>query len=144
MAAFPPVEPTGLGLGPIQNPLGLEAADGLQWVIGGLVWSLTLIGAISVFVRLHSARGIERLQLKWVTYATAIAVNGAIVRYFVFEALHVSWVWWVGLILLIAGLVGIPIAMGVAILRCRLYQIDLIINRTLVYVRSRPYWRWCM
>jgi hypothetical protein len=45
----------------------------------------------------------------------------------------VTWVWRVGLILTAVGVVSSPIAMGIAIFRYRLYQIDLIINRTLVY-----------
>jgi hypothetical protein len=45
----------------------------------------------------------------------------------------IGWVWWAGLVLTVVGLAGNPIGMGVAIFRYRLYQIDLLINRTLVY-----------
>jgi hypothetical protein len=43
------------------------------------------------------------------------------------------WVWWVGLILTAVGVVSSPVAMGIAIFRYRLYEIDILINRTLVY-----------
>jgi hypothetical protein len=43
------------------------------------------------------------------------------------------WLGWVGYVVTLVGLIGIPISMGTAILRYRLYEIDLIINRTLVY-----------
>jgi hypothetical protein len=43
------------------------------------------------------------------------------------------WLGWLGYTLALVGLIGIPISMGIAILRYRLYEIDLIINRTLVY-----------
>jgi hypothetical protein len=43
------------------------------------------------------------------------------------------WVWWVGLIFTTVGVVSSPVAMALAIFRYRLYQIDLLINRTLVY-----------
>jgi len=43
------------------------------------------------------------------------------------------WLEWVGSVILIVGVMGIPISMGIAILRYRLYEIDQIINRTLVY-----------
>ena len=48
--------------------------------------------------------------------------------------------WWAGFVLTTVGLIGSPFAMGIAILRYRLYEIDLLINRTLVYgsLRSLP------
>jgi hypothetical protein len=62
-----------------------------------------------------------------------VVVIGAILTYVVPEPTGAQWVGQVGLALLAVGFVGIPIAIGIAILKYRLYDIDLLINRTLVY-----------
>jgi hypothetical protein len=60
-------------------------------------------------------------------------LSGTILAYTIAEATNAWWLWWVGFTLTTIGLVGLPVSMGIAILRYRLYEIDLIINRTLVY-----------
>jgi hypothetical protein len=87
----------------------------------------------SLFLRLRRARGEEREQIKWLAYAASVVVIGAILTYVIPEATDAQWVGQVGLALLAVGFVGIPIAIGIAILRYRLYDINLLINRTLVY-----------
>lgn len=62
-----------------------------------------------------------------------MVVIGAILTYVVPEATGAGWVGHIGLVLLAVGFVGVPIAIGVAILKYRLYDINLLINRTLVY-----------
>jgi hypothetical protein len=79
------------------------------------------------------ARGVERQQTKWFTYTTAVAASGAIFQYIISEPLELVWLGGVAYILVLIGLVGIPISMGIAITRYRLYDIDLLMNRTLVY-----------
>jgi hypothetical protein len=59
--------------------------------------------------------------------------SGAILTRVISRAMDLLWLEWVGSVILIVGVIGIPISMGIAILRYRLYEIDLIINRTLVY-----------
>jgi hypothetical protein len=86
-----------------------------------------------MFVRLRRATGVERQQIKWFAYAAAVAVSGSIVGHSLFLATDASWLLWAGLIPGMVGVLGMPVAMGIAILRYRLYEIDLIINRTLVY-----------
>jgi hypothetical protein len=86
-----------------------------------------------MFVRLRRATGVERQQIEWFAYAAAVAVSGSIVGHSLFLATDASWLLWAGLIPGTVGVLGMPVAMGIAILRYRLYEIDLIINRTLVY-----------
>jgi hypothetical protein len=84
-------------------------------------------------VRLVRARGVERQQLKWFTYAGALITSGTILTYTVSEVIGALWLEWLGYVVLLVGLIGLPISMGIVILRYRLYEIDLIINKTLVY-----------
>jgi hypothetical protein len=121
------------GFDPIPNPLEIEGANSIASLLEALLFTLLLVTAASLFLRLRRARGVERQQLKWFAYAITVLGGGLLLTEVAAEALSVPWVWWVGLVLVIAGVVGIPIAVGIAILRYRLYDIDLIINRTLVY-----------
>jgi signal transduction histidine kinase len=119
----------------VQNPLAITGAYSTVKPILILLYTLGLAMAISLFVRLRRARGVERQQLKWFAYTVTVALSGAIPKFVIFPMLGVSasWVSWASSILTMAGLVGIPIAIGIAILKYRLYDIDFIINRTLVY-----------
>jgi hypothetical protein len=119
---------------PATNPLGLESADDVLQLIGvALFWLFALLVVLvlgSLVLRFRRSRGEERQQLRWLTYAAALlavllpTVGGMVERIGppflgeVFFALALSMV---------------PAAIGVAVLRYRLYDIDRIINRTLVY-----------
>jgi hypothetical protein len=93
--------------------------------LAGLCLLLGLGGAIAALVvRFRRSRGIERQQLKWFTYAAALAPLPGF-AYDNFPAIS-------GLLRLVIYPL-VPISVGVAILRYRLYEIDRIINRTLVY-----------
>jgi len=123
---------------PIENPLGLEGAKTLLGPVATVAGALErgilgLVAVASLFLRLRRARGGEREQIKWLAYAASVVVIGAILTYVIPEARDAQWVGQVGLALLAVGFVGIPIAIGIAILRYRLYDINLLINRTLVY-----------
>jgi hypothetical protein len=92
-----------------------------------------LAAVISLFVRFHRARGDERQQIKW--FASAAALTLAWI--FVFEQLGSAEGGVLEAIAAVSSLVlvpSIPIATGIAILRYRLYDIDRIVNRALVYV----------
>jgi hypothetical protein len=100
-----------------------------------LVLLLGLVAAASVVVGRRGARGVERQQIKWLLYAGAIFFVGPVFQITVSYVLRVeaSWALWVGHLLGVVSGLGIPIAIGIAILRYRLYDIDLVINRSLVY-----------
>ena len=100
-----------------------------------LILGLGLVAAASVVVGRRGARGVERQQIKWLLYAAPIWFVGAAFKIAVFYFMQVeaSWALWAGYLLVAVGGLGGPIAIGIAILRYRLYEIDIIINRTLVY-----------
>jgi len=121
----------------IENSLGLEGLQNLLGPVATVCGALErgvlgLIAVASLFLRLRRARGGEREQIKWLTYAASVVVIGAILTYVVPEATGAGWVGHIGLVLLAVGFVGVPIAIGIAILKYRLYDINLLINRTLV------------
>jgi cytochrome b subunit of formate dehydrogenase len=117
----------------LDNPLGIEGLPNASKTIEAFMYALVFVGASSMLARLRHAGRIERQQIKWFAYATAVAISGVILKNTLYPAVGVPWVWWVGLILTTVGVVSSPVAMGIAIFRYRLYEIDLIINRTLVY-----------
>jgi hypothetical protein len=122
------------GLGPVQNPLGTEGFAEVYDAILSLVFLLYLAVAWSLFVRLRHADGVERQQVKWFVYAAAATIGGQTVAYVIPNTVDTPlWFQWAGYALNVAVTPAIPIAIGIAILRYRLYDIDLLINRTLVY-----------
>src|SRR5215211_7076908 len=120
-------------LGGIYNPLGVVGLPNAFKLIEPLLSALILVSAASLFLRRVRARGVERQQLKWFTYSATLAVIGLILTFTIAELTGSVWLGWAGFVIYVVGLIGIPISMGIAILRYRLYEIDLIINRTLVY-----------
>lgn len=122
------------GLGPIRNPLGLEGFSGVYEAVRSIMFPLLYAAvASSLFVRLRRAIGVERQQLKWLAYAAAALAIGVIL-FLITEAIDTQlWFEWAGEAIFIAAGAAIPISIGIAILRYRLYDIDLLINRTLVY-----------
>ena len=122
----------------IGNPLGIEGLGSVGDLLDTLIeafWYgvLGLIAVTSLYVRFHHAGEVERQQIKWLAYAASVVVLGSTLAYGVHGATGVRWTWQVGITLLAIGLVSTPLAVGIAISRHRLYEIDLIIDRTLVY-----------
>jgi hypothetical protein len=98
-----------------------SGALGMVFALLGM--ALVLVSVASLVVRFRRARGVERQQLKWPIYAWAVAAVANLVVPLSWTAGILSWVvnW------------AIPAAIAVAILRYHLYDIDRLINRTLVY-----------
>ncbi len=131
-AAFSPAPV--IGLGPIYNPLAVESLPNNAYkLVEPGVNTLNVVAVASLFIRLRRAREVERQQIKWFAYAVGVTISGGILAYPISEAIGSMWLGEVGLVLLVVGVLAIPISMGIAILRYRLYEIDLIINKTLVY-----------
>jgi hypothetical protein len=112
-----------------RNPLAVDAlptggllAVGMVLFVGAMVAS-----TVSLILRFRRSRGLERLQLKWFAFA---AVAAAVILPLSFALWYVTPVAKVAAAL---ALTALPIAACIAILRYRLYDIDVVINRTLVY-----------
>jgi signal transduction histidine kinase len=111
------------------NPFAVEGLPTRELFAAGisLMIATLLAAAASLVFRFRRARGVERQQLKWFALA---AVFAAVV-------LPVSFALWfvtpVAPVLIAVGLTALPIGACVAILRYRLYEVDVVINRTLVY-----------
>src|SRR5918994_999044 len=125
--------PTVGALGPIRNPLGVEGFTSIYTALLYIINTVAL-GAVvlSVFMRLRHALGVERQQIKWFAYAAAGSVIAGGVAYLIPIVVDTPlWFERMGFALNIAFIPAIPIAIAIAILRY--YDIDIIINRTLVY-----------
>jgi hypothetical protein len=116
----------------VRNPVGVEGAgrllEGTTTVGTGLALVALLLAVVSMIVRFRRSIGDERQQLKWVVYAGAVAAGGFALTLFLSGPLANA-----VFALAFLAFIGVPVAAGVAILRYRLYEIDLLINRTLVY-----------
>jgi hypothetical protein len=121
-------------LGPIRNPLGIEGFTNFyRAVLYTLAPLLYAAIAFAVFMRLRRAVGVERQQLKWFAYAVAIYAVGTTLYVIALALDAPSWFELAANAILTAAGTTIPISIGIAILRYRLYDIDILINRTLVY-----------
>jgi hypothetical protein len=114
------------------NPFGVEGAKPsgpvlLAGGIGGLACVIATM--LTLIVRFYFSRGEERLQLKWFTYAVTVGISTPLLLSTLAPAVFQM----VGPFAWTLGFLSLPVSAGVAILRYRLYEIDLIINRTLVY-----------
>jgi hypothetical protein len=120
----------------IVNPIGLDALDhglgGAIFPVGALlVLAGLVVGAVSLLLRFRRARGLERLQLRWLALGAALAaLTFAIAMTDLVVEETDGWIFRTGMGISVTVL---PLATGAAILRYRLYDIDRIISRTLAY-----------
>ncbi len=120
----------------VDNPFGVPGTLALMDAVSGLGWVLmgasVALAAVASAQRLRRAHGVERAQLKWLALAgfvTGAAIGIDVVSYFV----PVSPLTDLRVVVLPLGFTVFPLAAGAAILRHRLYDIDVVINRALVY-----------
>jgi hypothetical protein len=130
-------------LGGVRNPFGLE---GQQWVTNMSYFVLPLLplcmlaSALSMVLRYRRAGGEEREQIKWIAASASVVVVVYLLTLLLSLRSASSWFaedtpLWLDLLQYgaLMSLTAIPIAVGFAVLRYRLYDIDIIINRALVY-----------
>ena len=123
---------------PVPNPTGLELAAGtlllIHTILDPVSAGLLLIVAAAVLMRFRRAQGEERQQLKWFAYAVSCFIGVSVVSALTQSVVgHVPLIDLAGLVVTAVALTAIPLAIGVAILRYRLYAIDMLIRRTLIY-----------
>jgi hypothetical protein len=116
---------------PIANPFGLAGPAGAVAVllanVGTLLWVATMVASLAcVVVRFRSSRGVERQQLRWVAAGAAAAVAGLLGGAAVPQGTVLSGV-------LYSSVLFIPLAVAVAVLRYRLWDLDRLVSRTVTY-----------
>jgi hypothetical protein len=134
-AVWVALSPGAIGnLGSIRNPLGIEGLPDGDKPVQIIMFAFLFVAAVSTLgLRLRRSRGIEHQQIKWPAYTAVIAAGSSFLEYTVSDAMGLRWLEWAGYVVSLAALVCFPISIGIAIVRYRLYEIDTLINRTLVY-----------
>jgi len=117
----------------VTNPFALHGAPGaLVAALAALTDSstlpLVLVGPLSLFIRYRRSSHIEREQIKWLAYSGTLALTLLVASNFSSGDLS-NWLWAAGAVVLGT----LPIAIAIAIFRYRLYDIDVLIRRTLIY-----------
>jgi hypothetical protein len=131
--------------GGVRNPFGIEALPWLvtvSYIILPLLPLCILASAVSMVLRFRRSRGEERQQIKWFTFVASIAglmyflvIIGQVVIVLGSDGRLPQTPFWVELLFWLGtlGFAGVPVAIGLAVLKYRLYDIDVVINLTLVY-----------
>jgi signal transduction histidine kinase len=124
------------GLPQLRNPFFLRIPDALG-LLALVVPILVAGGATALIVRLRrSTDPVERRQLRWVAWAASV-LAGLYVVAFVVETLNVlpgsdQWNNWVGAVAIVSFVIT-PISIGIAVMKYRLYDIDIVIRKTVVF-----------
>lgn len=116
----------------IDNPVGIGGVvDPEEGGVGGVGFGLLLLsmlgGAVQIIVRFVRSRGVERQQMKWFAFACMLIPLNVVV-----EELLPQWLVTSDVLFALA-LCALPVSTGIAVVRYRLYEIDVVINRALVY-----------
>ena len=125
--------------GTVHNPYALpgaagDAAAAIATASVALYGGAAVFGLAGLVTRMRRSHGVERQQLKWFGYVVALLLATLIlsaISLISHDLYVVGVIGWSGFLILVTF--GLPLAIGAAILRHRLYDIDVVINRTLVY-----------
>ena len=127
------LEVTTEGSGQLANPLHVPALEPPAWLEVGLwpaLLGLFLLAVVSMIIRFRRSRGVERQQLKWFAFAVVV-----LVIYFLVSAI----LEWLGIsegdlgeFLSGLALLGLPVAVGIAILQYRLWDLDVVVKKAVV------------
>ncbi len=132
--AFIPSNPVNFPDGTVQiaNPIGLARGwpgwDAMRIGAYTAIVVCLALGVVSLVVRFRAARGIERAQYKWLLAALSLTLVAVVFAFFmiVFVDSVGTWMWWPAVL----GYPAIPLAIWIAVLRYRLYEIDRLVSRT--------------
>jgi len=120
----------------IKNPIGIDAVRDTGLNEGGFIWlpflAAMVVSALSPFVRYRRSTGEQREQLKWLALAATVFGIGFLLQAFAFDENPDDLVSSLLQIPFLVGFSFFPIAIGIAILRYRLFDIDLVISKALV------------
>jgi hypothetical protein len=119
-----------------ENPIGILREDMVNQLvevwIAGLI-ALAVACAVALFIRYRRANATEREQIKWLLYACAVFLVVYVVGFVSGLGGTASLGGYIWGVFFGLSVLSLPAAIGIAILRYRLYDIDVVINRTLVY-----------
>jgi signal transduction histidine kinase len=144
-------QPVPITVPPALWPVG----EAFGWASSAFIWlsGIGLVASAGVIMRMVGARGDARRQLEWFAYAAAVYVIAALIGTvqgldsldwlpaFVYQPLKTfagsdaaaGIAGWGGFAALIAGTILVPVAIGIAMVRYRLYDIDVVVNRTILF-----------
>ena len=115
------------------NPIGFLKEEWINRIVSPFIIALpvwVILCAVSLLFRFRRSQGVEREQIKWLFYAAAVFALSYVPAFFLTDFSDTEDTW---NMLWIIGMLAIPVAIAFAILRTRLYDIDIIIRRTLQY-----------
>jgi hypothetical protein len=117
----------------IDNPIGWSGSDPFDGLGSLLVFCAIVSGIVSLILRFRRAEQLERQQVKWLALAGVFGGGGFILGFALFALLPEGEGETVIYTLMMTGVLALPVAAAVAMLRYRLYDIDVVVNRALVY-----------
>ena len=130
----------------VDNPIGITGVPNPEYgdlsTVGYMVLILFIVlSTTSLVVRFIRARGVERLQMKWFAFAVVSLVLTTVAQETLADLTPIPLLAWD--VLWGIAVLALPVAIGLAVLRYRLYEIDRIVSRTVTYLLVSVCWEWC-